>query len=53
MAKVKQDTLSRAARELGRRGGLATAARMTPEQRHERAVRAGRTRQAKSRGGSK
>jgi hypothetical protein len=41
MAKEKQDSLSRAARELGRRGGLATAARMTPEQRRARARKGG------------
>ena len=41
MAKVKQPDFSRAARELGRRGGLATAARLTPEQRTDRARKGG------------
>jgi hypothetical protein len=41
MAKLKQDSMSRAARELGRRGVLATAARMTTEQLCARARKGG------------
>lgn len=37
MAKFKQDSLIQAARGLGRRGGLATAAPMTHEQLRARA----------------
>ena len=47
--KQQRALLSAALRDLGRQGGLATAARMTPEQRRERAVKAGMARQAKAR----
>lgn len=40
-------------RELGRQGGKASAAALTPAQRHAKAVKAGRARQAKARGDSK
>ena len=46
-------TLSKVAREFfrqsGRRGGKASAANLTPEQRHERALRAVRAREEKRR----
>lgn len=39
MANIGKDELSLIARTLGRRGGLAAARNMTPEQRRERARR--------------
>jgi hypothetical protein len=47
MTKVKQDSMTLAARELGRRGGLASAARMTSEQRRARARKGGLARAQK------
>ena len=41
MTKLKHDSMSPAARELGRRGGLATAARMSQEQLRARARKGG------------
>jgi hypothetical protein len=51
MAKTKQGRLRlvEAARELGRRGGLASAARLTPEQLHARALKGGLARAAQRR----
>lgn len=49
LAKLEEIRLRQAASELGRRGGLAVAARMTPEQRHARAVKAGLARAAQRR----
>jgi hypothetical protein len=49
ITKEQQALLSAALRELGRRGGKASAAALTPEQRRARAVKAGQTRQAKAR----
>jgi hypothetical protein len=51
MAKTNQGRIpiSKAAQLLGRRGGLASAARLTPEQRHTRARKGGLARAAKRR----
>ncbi len=38
--KIPAEAISQAAREMGRRGDLATAARLTPEQRSARARKA-------------
>lgn len=46
----KDDMLSWAMREMGRRGGKATAKKLTAKQRTERARKAGKARQAKARG---
>ncbi len=45
----EQKLLSRVLRELGRKGGRASARVLTPEQRTARARKAGRARQAKVR----
>lgn len=45
----KKDVLREALREIGRKGGQATAKRLTAAQRTERARKAGRARQTKAR----
>jgi hypothetical protein len=49
ITKEQQALLSATLRELGRRGGKASAAALTPEQRHARGVKAGLARQVKAR----
>jgi hypothetical protein len=44
----KDDMLRQAMSEMGRRGGLAAAKKMTAKQRTERARKAGKARQAKA-----
>ena len=46
----KDDMLRWAMREMGSRGGKATAKKLTAKQRTERARKAGKARQAKARG---
>jgi hypothetical protein len=45
----KREILREALRELGRMGGKASAAKLTPKQRQEKARKAGKARQAKAR----
>jgi hypothetical protein len=45
----KDDILREALRELGRKGGTASAKSLTAEQRSDRARKSGRARQAKAR----
>lgn len=46
---TKKQVLRQALSEIGKRGGKASALRLTPEQRTERARKAGLARQAKAR----
>jgi hypothetical protein len=46
---LEEQRIRQAASELGRRGGLATAARLTPKQRHARALKGGLARAAQRR----
>jgi len=48
-----KEILRRALSELGRMGGKASAKRLTPQQRTERARKAGKARQAKARKAAK
>jgi hypothetical protein len=47
----KEDMMRLVMSEMGRRGGKATAKKMTAQQRIERARKAGKARQAKAKGG--
>lgn len=49
ITKQQRAVLSRVMRQLGRQGGKASAARLTPEQRRARSTKAGLARQAKAR----
>jgi len=49
ITKSQRALLSTVMRELGRRGGKASAAALTPEERRAKATKAGRARQAKAR----
>ena len=50
---MKRHTVSEIARELGRLGGKASAKALTPEERIERARKAGKARQAKAKKGGR